>query len=204
MIHRHQCIAASTKIKYMNSTEILHLLYVSDMCNSEGNLLREYAVLSWRLPLIYCPGFQDIRMCLENDISWNSHLPQKKPAVGLFRCPLNSSHYSIFCSQYWNVPNNMLFEGKLGSNLSSLCVLSRAGGRSKQGFTASHGAVISNSWQSQTKTLFLWLPHCNNTVQRTDCIQAKNQRLRNTENSSSHFFGNKTLLLPAQCNSKKT
>lgn len=145
-------------------------------------------MLSWRLSPIYCLGLQDIRMCLKKDISWNSHLPEKKPAEGLFRYPFNSSHYSIFCSQYWNVPNNMLFEGKLGSNLSSLCVLSRAGGRSKQGFTASHGAVISNSWQSQTKTLFLWLPHCNNTVQRTDCIQAKNQRLRNTENSSSHFF----------------
>lgn len=108
--------------------------------------------------------------------------------MGLFRYPFNSSHYSIFCSQYWNVPNNMLFEGKLGSNLSSLCVLSRAGERGKQGFTASHGAVISNSWQSQTKTLFLWLPHCNNRVQRTDCLQAKNQRPRNTENSSSPFF----------------
>lgn len=110
------------------------------------------------------------------------------PCWGLFRYPFNSSHYSIFCSQYWNVPNNMLFEGKLGSNLSSLCVLSRAGGRGKQGFTASHGAVISNSWQSQTKTLFLWLPHCNNRVQRTDCLQAKNQSPRNTENSSSQFF----------------
>lgn len=121
-------------------------------------------------------------------ISWNSHLPEKDPAVGLFRYAFNSSHYSIFCSQYWNVPNNMLFEGKLGSNLSSLCVLSRAGGRGKQGFTASHRAVISNSWQSQTKTLFLWLPHCNNRVQRTDCLQAKNQRPRNTENSSSQFF----------------
>lgn len=191
MIYRHQCIAASTKIKSINSNEILHLLYISDTCISEENLLQEgvcCAVLSWRLSPIYCLGLQDIRMCLKKDISWNSHLPEKKPAEGLFRYPFNSSHYSIFCSQYWNVPNNMLFEGKLGSNLSSLCVLSRAGGRSKQGFTASHGAVISNSWQSQTKTLFLWLPHCNNTVQRTDCIQAKNQRLRNTENSSSHFF----------------
>jgi len=191
MIYRHQCIAASTKIKSINSNEILHLLYISDTCISEENLLQEgvcCAVLSWRLSPIYCLGLQDIRMCLKKDISWNSHLPEKKPAEGLFRYPFNSSHYSIFCSEYWNVPNNMLFEGKLGSNLSSLCVLSRAGGRSKQGFTASHGAVISNSWQSQTKTLFLWLPHCNNTVQRTDCIQAKNQRLRNTENSSSHFF----------------
>lgn len=125
--------------------------------------------------------------------------------MGLLRYSFNSSHYSVFSSQYWNVTNNMLFEGKLGSNLSSLCVLSRAGGRCKQGFTASHGAVISNSWQSQTKTLFLWLPHCNNRVQRTDCLQAKNQRPRNTENSSSKFFfGNKTLLLPAQRNSKKT
>lgn len=122
------------------------------------------------------------------NISWNLHLPEKAPAVGLFRYPFNSSHYSVFCSQYWNVTNNMLSEGKLGSNLSSLCVLSRAGGRGKQGFTASHEAVISNSWQSQTKTVFLWLPHCNNRVQRADCLQAKNQRPRNTENSSSQFF----------------
>jgi len=44
-------------------------------------------------------------------ISWNSRLPEKDPAVGLFRYPFNSLHYSIFCSQYWNVPNNMLLKG---------------------------------------------------------------------------------------------
>lgn len=116
MIYRHQCIAASTKIKSINSNEILHLLYISDTCISEENLLQEgvcCAVLSWRLSPIYCLGLQDIRMCLKKDISWNSHLPEKKPAEGLFRYPFNSSHYSIFCSEYWNVPNNMLFEGKL-------------------------------------------------------------------------------------------